>query len=649
MRCFTALGPAGSGKTTLVNGLARLDGSGECLESRGGYRLVTFDFMGERWTAIDCPGEIEAMADARAALLASDAAVIVVPPDPEAAVLAAPYLRAVEASGTPGFVFINRVDETRGRMRDIVAALQDYCIHPIVLRQIPIREAGRIVGAVDLVSERAWRYREGEPAGLIEVPQDITAREQEARAELLEHLSEFDDWLLEEIVEDRAPATAAVYAICSRVLAESRAVPALMGSALRGAGLMRLMKALRHEAPTVHALRQRLASACDVEEVQLLAATFHADHRKHLGKATFLRALGEGVAAGGPLGGANLGALTEIATGAPASNPLPPGNIAAALKSDHLNAAQLLLADRSLAPPSWTRSCDPMFVRRLVPDNDRHQAKLSLALARMAEEDPGLTVSQEEVTGALLVRVQGPMHLRRVLETLAEEFGVAAKDGSPGEIWCETISRTASVHYRHRKQTGGAGQFADVKLTVRPNPRGAGFSFEETIKGGSVPRNYIPAVEAGARDALASGPLGFPVIDIGVTLTDGQFHAVDSSDFAFRAAGRAAVVQALTEGTPILLQPIHEVAIYALSVHSGALVAMVSSLKGRVLGFDRDPDARGWDVFRAQLPGGALEDVAQALRSSTQGIGWFESSFDHFEEVHGRDADRVVEMRRSAR
>lgn len=649
MRCFTALGPAGSGKTTLINRLAQFEESSGRLESRGGFSVVTFQFMGEAWTAIDCPGDIESLPDARAALLASDAAVVVVPPDPDAAVLAAPFLRAVEASGAPCLLFVNRVDEIRGRMRDIAAALQDYCSEPIVLRQVPMREDGRIVGAVDLVSERAWRYREGEPSRLVEVPQDVTAREQEARAELLEHLSEFDDWLLEEIVEDRAPATAAIYAICSRLLAEGRAVPALMGSALHGAGLMRLMKALRHEAPPVDALRQRLASAAKLAESELLAATFHADHRKHIGKATYLRALGDGVAAGGTLGGASLGAATEVGTAKPAQNPLPPGNIAVALKSDHLAAARLVLADRSVDPRAAMGFAPPMFVRRLVPESENQQAKLSQALARLAEEDPGLTVGQEEATGALLVRVQGPMHLRRVLETLSEEFGVRAKDGVPDEIWCETISRPASVHYRHRKQTGGAGQFADVKLTVRPNPRGTGFSFGETIKGGSVPRNYIPAVEAGARDALAAGPLGFPVADIGVTLTDGQYHAVDSSDFAFRAAGRAAVAQALAEGAPILLQPIHEVAIYALSIHSGALVATVSSLKGRVLGFDRDPDARGWDVFRAQLPGGSLEDLAQALRAATQGVAWFESSFDHFEEVYGRDADRVVQMRRGGR
>lgn len=647
MRCFTVLGPAGAGKTALLDRLARLEGSGQRVEMRGGLAASTFSFMGEAWCAIDCPGDIEALPDARAALLASDAAVLVVPPDPEAAVLAAPFLRVAEAAGTPCLIFINRIDETRGRLRDIVAALQEYTGHPVVLRQVPIREEGSIVGAVDLVSERAWRYREGGPSTLVEVPEGVMAREQEARAEMLEHLSEFDDWLLEEIIEDREPAAGPLYAICSRVLGENRVTPALIGSALHGAGVVRLMKALRHETPQPDVLRARLAEDLAAAGAVPRAVSFHARHRRHLGKAVFLRALDEGVAAGTQLGGGGIGTLMETGGDRKVEGALPAGGVAMALKADHLTAPRLLMADRSSDPPAWARSPAPMFTRRLACESDRDDAKLSLALARLAEDDPGCVAAQEETTGAPLLHIQGPVHLRRILSTLADEFGVKAADTAPDGIWRETITKPVNVHHRHKKQTGGAGQFADVKISVRPNPRGAGFTFEETVKGGSVPRNYIPSVEAGARDALSRGPLGFPVIDIAVTLTDGQHHSVDSSDFAFRAAGHAAVTQALSEGTPTLLQPIHEVTIHAPSIHSGALVAMIGTLKGRVLGFDRDPEGRGWDVFRAHLPVGALEDLAQALRSATQGVGWFESTFDHLEEVYGRDADRVVASRRA--
>jgi elongation factor G len=643
MRCVTVIGPSGVGKTALVDRLSRLDGEPRRVEARDGLGFVRFAYLGEPWCAVDCPGAIESLPDARAALLASDAVVVVAPPDPEAAALVAPFLRLAEASGTPTFLFVNRLDEATARVSAIAAALQAYAGHVIVLRQIPLREGDRVVGAVDLVSERAWRWREGGPSALVEIPPEARAREHEARAEMMERLSEFDDWLLEQVVEDREPPAGALYDICARALAENRATEAFIGSAAKGAGVTRLMKALRHETPQVDALRRRLAG----DGPEPVAVAFHVHHRRHVGKETYLRALGPGLSAGAPLGGGNVGALTHIEDAGKETGPVEPGSVVAAVKSDQFAVGRLLFRDRSASPPSWARSPTPMLARRIVPEAERDDAKLSAALARLAEDDPGLTVTAEEGTGAPLLRVQGPLHLRRTLATLAEEFGVKARDAAPAGVWRETVARPASVHHRHRKQTGGAGQFADVKLTVAPNPRGAGFAFDETVKGGAVPRNYIPAVEAGAREATAAGPLGFPVIDVAVTLTDGQHHAVDSSDFAFRAAGRAAVAEALAEAAPVLLQPVHEVEIHAPSVHAGALTGLVSAAKGRILGFDRDPQARGWDLFRAQLPGPALDELAAALRAATQGLGWFEARFDHYEEVYGREAERVVAGRRA--
>jgi elongation factor G len=233
------------------------------------------------------------------------------------------------------------------------------------------------------------------------------------------------------------------------------------------------------------------------------------------------------------------------------------------------------------------------------------------------------------------------MHRRGLEHVLSEVYGLTVETQPVAPPWRETIARGAEVHHRHRKQTGGAGQFADVRITVAPAPRGAGFVFEETVKGGAVPRNYYPAVEAGAREAMTKGPLGFPVIDVIVTLTDGQHHSVDSSDFAFRAAGRAAVLEALAQAAPVLLQPIHRVDIHAPSVFTGGLSALVTGLKGQILGFDRDGEAAGWDLFRALLPAAALPDLAPQLRATTQGTGRFEHSFDHYEEVYGKEAERI--------
>jgi elongation factor G len=608
-----------------------------------GLGLTEFEFGDEAWCALDAPGPGEALAHAQDALLASDACVLCVSPAPDDAVLAAPYLRAIEASGTPCILFVNRMDEPRGRLRDAIAALQDYATHTLVLRQIPIREGDRIVGSCDLISERAWRYREGQPSSLIEVPESLTERKHEARLALLEHLSEFDDTLLEELIEDREPANEAIYAIASRVLRESKIIPVLVGAASHNNGIMRLMKALRHEAPAAEALRARLAKASGVDQNALVAVSFHGYHRRNVGKTVLVRALAGGLKQGSVLAGAGIGSLQDPATGGPlpAGEPAP-GSVFAAVKSEHLPVPALLTPEDAVAAPEWTRPPTPILERILVPASERDETKLSETLTKLAETDQGLNVMQEEATGAQLVCVQGPMHLRDVSKSLSEIFHVDVTDRAPGPAYRETISKAIEVHYRHRKQTGGAGQFADVTLSIRPNERGGGFAFAETVKGGAVPRNFIPAVEAGAREAMDKGPLGFQVIDVGVTLTDGQHHSVDSSEFAFRVAGRMGVRQALSEASPALMQPIYRTEIHLPSVYSGSLVPIVSALKAQILGFDADGSAKGWDIFSALVPGNSLAELARSLRSVTRGIGYFSKTFDHFEEVHTREASGVA-------
>ena len=394
-----------------------------------------------------------------------------------------------------------------------------------------------MVGSVDLVSERAWSYREGEPSTLIEVPAGLVERENEARGELLEHLSEFDDHLLEELIEDREPPSDEVYAICKRVLGENRVLEALIGSGLHGNGIVRVMKALRHEAPGPAALRERLQAQAGIGEAPV-AVAFGSAYRKHVGKALMIRSLAP-LAAGQTLAGKAAGQLT------PADprdghhlDAVEEGAVVTAVKSDHLAAGTLLTAGEAHPTPAWHRPQPAAMSRVLAPVNERDSVKVSASLATIAEGDSALTVTQDPVTGGALVGVQGPLHLRVLRQRLKDAFGLEVEEVAPSPAYRETISKSQETAYRHKKQTGGAGQFADVKLIVAPGTRGAGFVFEEVVKGGAVPRNYIPAVETGARDAMERGPLGFPVVDVAVTLTDGQAHSVDSSDMAFRIAGR---------------------------------------------------------------------------------------------------------------
>ena len=630
MRLITVLGPSHSGKTTLVEALEGLEGgTARKLDFPGVATVHRFGFMGEDWAAIDISGGAETLGQAGPALATCDAAVLCVPADVEAAVLSAPYLRAIEEAGVPCILFINRIDMVADRVSDIVSALQAYCRHNIVLRQVPLREGDHVVGAVDLISERAWKYHDGAPSTLIELPADILGREQEARAELLEALADFEDSLLEQLIEDKQPLANEVYEVATHVLQHHDLVPALLGSALHRNGIMRLMKSLRHESPDVSVARARLAAD------GALAVGCLGDVVKHLGKTILIRALDDGLAAGATLAGDNLGALTDI--DAKTAIGLNAGDIGLSVKSDHLTLGHIYLPGEARALPGWAMQGHSAYARILAPRHERDEARLSGALERLSDIDPALFVSQDEMTGHSVVTCQGPLHLRRLVQKLADGFGIEVDQSMPPAPLCETIRRSAESHHRHRKQSGGAGQFADVLIEIRPEPRGSGFAFFETIKGGAVPKNYIPSVEAGARDATEKGPGGFPVVDISVTLKDGKHHAVDSSDFAFRTAGKNAVREAMEAAGTVLLQPIMRVAIHVPSEFTGQLVPIISGMKGQVQGFEGNPDAAGWDIFNALLPMGAQDDLFNALASATRGTAWFDAAFDHYQEARRED------------
>lgn len=636
MRVFTVLGPSHSGKSTLVDDLGRLDGpGGTTLKVTEAARLHVFKYLGDDWAAFDIAGGPDNIAYAGPAMAASDAVVLCVPPESDAAVLSAPYLRLIEESGLPCYVFVNKMDTITERVRDIVASLQSYCSHNIVLRQIPIRGPEGITGAVDLISERAWEYHEGTPSSLVEIPNDAMPREQEARTELLESLADFDDALLELLIEDQAPMAEAVYDVAAQVLQHNDLVPAFLGSASHKNGITRLMKSLRHEAPGPEVAAERLAP-----DGGLVAVSGLADMIKHLGKIVALRAFGGGVSSGAMLGGETISSLTEIDSRT-AVQSLDAGRIGLAVKSDHLQQGRLYTASGVADLPDWAQPRGALYRRILTPVHERDESRLSTALARLSETDPGLEFTQDEQTGHAVLGAQGPIHARHTVERLKDSFGVEVELSSVPAAFRETIKKSVEQHHRHRKQSGGAGQFADIIIDVKPTPRGSGFQFDETVKGGAVPRNYIPSVEHGAQDALVEGPHGYPVVDVHVTLKDGKHHNVDSSDFAFRRAGKDAVRDALNEAGTQVLQPVMKVQIHVPSVFAGGLAPTISGMKGQVLGFEGHPTAAGWDVFNALLPAAAHDDLFTALSSATRGTAWFVSEFDHYQEARAEDIQKA--------
>jgi elongation factor G len=243
---------------------------------------------------------------------------------------------------------------------------------------------------------------------------------------------------------------------------------------------------------------------------------------------------------------------------------------------------------------------------------------------------------------------QGEMHLRVATERLADRFGVPIVTRKPTVGYRETIKKGIVQRGRHKKQSGGHGQFGDVVLDIKPLPRGAGFVFTEEIKGGVVPRNYIPSVEEGVIDALKHGPLGFPVVDVAVKLIDGSYHTVDSSDMAFRIAGRLGLVEGLPQCNPVLLEPIHQVEIVCPSEATAKMNALMAGRRGQILGFDTRAGWDGWDVVRVQMPEAEVGELIVEVRSATAGVGSFTAKFDHMAELTGRNAEQIVAARKAA-
>ncbi|HEX5600444.1 MAG TPA: elongation factor G, partial [Hyphomicrobiaceae bacterium] len=264
------------------------------------------------------------------------------------------------------------------------------------------------------------------------------------------------------------------------------------------------------------------------------------------------------------------------------------------------------------------------------------------------EEDASLSVEQNSDTHQLVLLGQGEMHLRVALERLNRKYGVAVEKQRRLVPYKETIRKGTTVRGRHKKQSGGHGQFGDVVLDIKPLPRGSGFQFSETITGGVVPRQFIPSVEIGVRDYLNQGPLGFPVVDVAVTLTDGSYHSVDSSDMAFRQAGRIAMAEGMPKCNPVLLEPIMAVEITVPSDATAKINGLVSQRRGQILGFDAREGWPGWDVVQVQIPAAEMDDLIVELRSATAGVGSFTAKFDHLAELTGRLADQVLASHKAA-
>jgi elongation factor G len=661
-RAAALVGPFASGKTSLLESLLFACGAiGRKGRTRDGStvgdaspearsrqmsvepNIATAQFLDETWTFIDCPGSVEFQQEAFNALEAVDAAVVVCEPDPARAVMVAPMLKFLDEHKIPHLLFINKVDTAGTRLAETLEGLQAVSDRPLVLREVPIREGETVTGYVDLVSERAYRYRAGQPSDIIRIPDAIKSEESQARQELLEHLADFDDHLMEELLSDLQPPAEEIYQDLARDLADDLIVPVFFGSADNDHGVHRLLKALRHDVPGPETTARRLGIAA---EGPPLAVIFKTVHALHTGKLSFGRIWRGEFADNQTVAGNRISGLYQpTASGPTKAARAGVGEIAAFGRLDAIATGGVLSEAETTLP--WAAPLAPLFSMSVSAEKKGDDVKLTGVLAKLCEEDPSLVLDHSEF-GELVLRGQGEIHLLVAIDRLRSRFNMQVVTRKPTVPYKETIRKATSVHGRHKKQSGGHGQFGDVYLDIAPLPRGSGFQFRETVVGGVVPRHYIPAVEQGVTDYLSQGPLGFPVVDLSVTLTQGSYHAVDSSDMAFKTAARIGMSEGMPLCEPVLLDPVLLVELSGPSDYTAKAQRIVSGRRGQILGFDAKEGWPGWDTVNAYLPQAEMDDLIVELRSLTMGVGTFAWKFDHLQDLVGRVAEKVVESRRES-
>jgi len=661
-RSIALVGPFSSGKTTLLENLLFAagaiprkgnvkegnmvgDASAEARARQMSVEVsaVTFEHMDETFTVLDCPGSLEFIQEAMDAVVGVDAAVVVVEPDIDRVIALAPIFKFLERHGVPMMLFVNKMDRAEVGVPELLAALQEQSDRPLVLRQVPIRDGEATTGYIDLVHERAYQYQPGEASALIQIPDTMTDDEQQARTEMLESLADFDDELLEQLLEDVIPPNDEIHAALHKDFNEGLLVPVLLGAAEQENGVRRLLKALRHDVPEAAETAERAGLGEGDEAAVQILKTYNLPSS---GKVSLARVWRGSIGDGASLGGQRIGSINAMSGQALTKiSKAEAGQIVALGRMDGVKTGQLLSSSEEMEAPEALAVpvLEPVYAFAITAENRADEVKLSDALHKLLEEDRSLTTVQDQEAHQHLLRGQGEMHLKVALDRLRNRFSLPLVTERPRIPYKETVRRPVErVQGRHKKQSGGHGQFGDVYIDVKPSPRGSGFEFKNSIVGGVVPRQYIPAVEAGARMFCQKGPLGFPVVDVSVNLVFGSFHAVDSSEMAFQTAARIAMSEALPKCHPILLEPISNVTVYVPNVFTPQIQRLLSGRRAQILGFEAREGWNGWDQVNALLPQSELADLIIELRSLTRGVGTYDYRFEHLQELSGKLADDVV-------
>ncbi|MEA5566385.1 elongation factor G [Anabaena sp. UHCC 0399] len=660
-RNVAIVGPYLSGKTTLLESLLFVtgaisrkgsvkdgnttgDSAAEARDRRMSVEVTaaSTEYNDTRFTFIDCPGSIEFAQETYNALIGVDAAIVICEPIRDRVLTLAPLFKFLDDWEIPHLVFVNKMDRANINVLETLHALKAVSSRPLVAHQYPIMQGEQLTGFIDMVSEQAYQYHPGAPADPIPFPEHLKAEEHTARAEMLEALANFDDHLLEELLEDIEPPQEEILTDLKMELGADLVVPVFFGVAEQDYGVRPLLDALLREAPAPEATAERRLKGSKPSNTPI-AQVLKTYYTPQGGKLSLVRIWQGKLTDGIVLNGVRTGGIYRLMGQQQQSvNEVAAGEIVALSRLEGIKTGDIISTEQALALPK-AEPLEPVYALAITPEKRNDEVKLSAAITKLLEEDPSLTWEQHGDTHEVILWGQGEIHLQVALDRLRRKYNLPMSTHLPQVPYKETIRKPVnSVHGRYKHQSGGHGQFGDVFLDIKPLPRGEGFNFQETIVGGVVPKQYIPGVEMGVREFLTHGPLGFPIVDVAVTLTNGSYHNVDSSEQAFKQAARLAMQTGVPQAQPTLLEPILRLQVTTPSEFTSKVLQLLSGRRGQILGYEGRNDWQGWDNISAYLPQAEMQDFIVELRSLTLGVGSFHWEYDHLQEVPEKLAERVL-------
>ncbi len=670
VRNVALVGHGGSGKTTLAEALLFVGGATTRVGSveqgttvldhepeeidRGislGLAVATFEYQDHRINLIDTPGSTDFSGDARAALRAADLALFVVSGVDGVEVQTEQLWKVAEDEGIPRAVVVSKLDRDRSSFERTLDQLRDSFGKAIAPIQVPIGAEEDLRGLVRVASERAYEYSTGDKSGKeIDLPAEVEDLVHTAHTALVETVVETDDKMMEAYFEGNEPSREQIVGTIHKGIISGDIHPVLVTSAEKMIGIDLLAEFIVDYGPNPLERSLPALSSGDAfapaTDGPVLAYVFKSVSDPFVGRISLFRIYSGTVKADQELelargGKVRLHNLFKLQGKDHNDVPdLPAGGVGAVAKVENVRVGDTMRSagtNAVIEPVVYPR---PVAEVAITPRSHHDEEKLSTALHRIEEEDPTVRIDRRAETGETILAGLGDTHLDVTVARIHRKFGVEVDTALPVIPYRETITASAGAEGKHKKQSGGRGQFGVAMVKFAPKPRGSGYEYIDSIKGGSIPRQFIPAVDKGIQEALGRGILaGYPVIDISAEVYDGKFHAVDSDEMSFRMAGIQALRAATSDLRPVLLEPVMRITVTVPEEYLGDVMGDINSKRGRVLGMEGDGTLRS---VVAETPMAEIQTYAAELRSLTSGRGSFDVEFDHYAEVPHSEAQQVI-------